>query len=96
MTHAMSRSHVRVYVNARGHDLPASATALDAVQAADPEAAAAVRANRRQITDSRGLPVHPDTPVYGGAIYRVTGVRTHDAQADDAHAGDAQADGAEA
>ena len=77
----MSNSHVRVYVNARGHDVPTSATALDAVQAADPEAAAAVRANRRQITDSRGLPVLPDTPVYGGVIYRVVTNRVRDAEA---------------
>lgn len=62
---------VRVYVNARGYDLPAGATALDAVQASDISDADAVRAGTRLITDSRGLPVTPETPVYGGVIYRV-------------------------
>lgn len=62
---------VRVFVNARGYDLPAGATALDAVQASDIADADAVRAGTRLIADSRGLPVTPETPVYGGAIYRV-------------------------
>lgn len=62
---------VRVYVNARGYDLPAGATALDAVQASDIADADAVRAGTRLIADSRGLPVTPETPVHGGAIYRV-------------------------
>ena len=62
---------VRVYVNARGYDLPAGATALDAVQASDIADADAVRAGTRLIADSRGLPVTPESPVYGGVIYRV-------------------------
>lgn len=82
----MSNSHVRVYVNARGHDVPVNATALDAVHLADPEEAAAVRANRRQITDSRGLPVLPDAPVYAGVIYRVVSMRARDTPADGAEA----------
>ena len=62
---------VRVYVNARGYDLPAGATALDAVQASDIADADAVRAGTRLIADSRGLPVTPESPVSGGVIYRV-------------------------
>lgn len=74
----MSNTDVRVYVNARGQDMPATATALDAVRAADPAAADAIAAGRRQIADSRGLPVAPATPVYAGVIYRVIGNRTRD------------------
>ena len=72
---------VRVYVNARGYDLPAGATALDAIHAADTAEAEAVTAGARQITDSRGLPVPPETPVYGGVIYRVVSNRTREPDA---------------
>jgi len=72
---------VRVFVNARGYDVAAMATALDAVRAADTAEADAVQAGARQITDSRGLPVPPETPVYGGVIYRVVTNRVRDAEA---------------
>jgi hypothetical protein len=72
---------VRVFVNARGYDVASDATALDAVRVADPAEAEAVEAGTRQITDSRGLPVSPDTPVYGGVIYRVITNRTRDTEA---------------
>ena len=71
---------VRVFVNARGYDLPAAATALDAVRVADAAEADAISAGTRQITDSRGLPVMPATPVYGGVIYRVIASRTRDTE----------------
>lgn len=66
---------VRVYVNGRGVDVPAAATALDAVGACDPDAAARVRAGERTLTDSRGIATPPETPVHGGAIFRVVGGR---------------------
>lgn len=69
---------VRVYVNARGHDVAVTATALDAVHAADPIEADAVRAGARLITDSRGLAVAPETVVYAGAIYRLVTRRGED------------------
>jgi hypothetical protein len=72
---------VRVFVNARGYDVAHDATALDAVRVADAAEAEAVQAGSRQITDSRGLPVPPETPVYGGVIYRVVTNRTRDAEA---------------
>lgn len=75
----MTMTSVRVYVNARGHDVPMGATALDAVAAADAAEAAAVAAGARLITDSRGLPVPPATPVYGGVIYRTVSARSRDA-----------------
>ena len=55
--------------------MPAGATALDAVRAADATAAADVQAGTRVITDSRGLPADPASPVHGGAIYRLVSAR---------------------
>lgn len=66
---------VRVYVNGRGVDVPAGCTALDAVRHADVELAARVKAGDRAIADSRGLPAAPDSPVFGGAIYRIVSSR---------------------
>jgi hypothetical protein len=71
---------VRVYVNARGYDVPLTATALDAVQTADAGEADAVRAGTRLITDSRGIAVAPDTAVYGGVIYRLVTNRGRDTE----------------
>jgi hypothetical protein len=72
-------STVRVYVNARGYDVPATACALDAVAMADAADASAVQSGSRLITDSRGLPVTPETTVYAGVIYRVVTNRGRDA-----------------
>lgn len=62
---------LRVFVNGTGLDVPGGATALDAVRAADPAAAAAIDRGERAVSDSRGLPLPPDTPAFAGAIYRV-------------------------
>lgn len=73
---------IRVFVNGVAVDVPAGATALDAVRAADAgEAgeAAEVVDGRRSITDSRGLPADPASAAYAGAIYRTVRAR---AQAD--------------
>lgn len=72
---------VRVFVNARGYDVPADASALDAVRAADVAEADAVAAGARLITDSRGLPVPAETVVYAGVIYRVVANRSRDGEA---------------
>lgn len=72
---------VRVYVNGRGYDVPAGATALDAVRAADPVEADAVHAGTRQIADSRGIVIASDTLAYGGVIYRTVGNRNRDDEA---------------
>jgi len=69
---------VRVFVNARGYDVPTTATALDAVRTADATDGEAVVAGTRLITDSRGLPVAPETPAYGGVIYRTVANRVRD------------------
>lgn len=60
----------RVYVDARPVDVAREATVIDAVAAADPDLADAVRRGARSVTDSRGLPISPDDAVYAGAILR--------------------------
>lgn len=72
---------VRVFVNSRGYDVPAGATAIDAVRIADALEADAIDAGIRLITDSRGIAVPAATPVYGGVIYRVVANRSRDGEA---------------
>jgi len=66
---------MRVYVNAVPLDVPDGSTALDAVRAWDAAAADAVARGEKVLADSRGLPASPDTPLYGGAIFRVLPAR---------------------
>jgi len=66
---------MRVYVNATGLDVPPGSTALDAVRAWNAAAADEVALGERVIADSRGLQTSPDTPIHGGAIFRVLPVR---------------------
>lgn len=65
----------RVYVDSRAVDVPVAATVLDAVEAADPALADAVRSGSRAVTDSRGLPISSDAPLHGGAILRIVAAR---------------------
>lgn len=62
---------LRVFVNGSAVDVPPGATALDAVRAADPAAAEAVRAGGQLVTDSRGLPTDPAQAVRAGSIFRL-------------------------
>lgn len=64
-----------VFVNGARVEVPAGATVLDAVAAADPEAATAVRDGRRAVADSRGLPVAPGAPLSGGFVMRLVSAR---------------------
>jgi hypothetical protein len=73
---------VRVYVDGRGVDVPADATAIDAVRAADPALADLVSGGERGIADSRGIVAAPGSPVHGGAIFRIVSGRAQ--RADDA------------
>ena len=66
---------VRVFVNAAGVDVPAGATALDAVRAWDAAAAAEVEGGRRLITDSRGLPLDGSAAMSAGSIIRLVAKR---------------------
>jgi hypothetical protein len=70
---------VRVFVNAVPLDLPAGATALDAVRKWNDAEADAVASGTRLITDSRGLPVPTDSAVFAGAIFRLVSNRTRPA-----------------
>ena len=62
---------IRVFVNAAGVDVPAGATALDAVRAFSADSAAEVSGGSRIITDSRGLPIDASTPMTAGSILRL-------------------------
>ncbi|MFP5355753.1 MAG: hypothetical protein ACLGIK_11495 [Gemmatimonadota bacterium] len=75
---------VRVYVNGRGVDAPASGSPVAAVRVAEPALADAVAAGERLITDSRGLPVEVGMALYNGAIFRVVANRQRAAAGDDA------------
>ena len=77
---AASPATVRVYVNGTGVDAPASGTALDAVRVWNADAAAEVERGTRALTDSRGLPAAPDSPVHGGAIFRLVNARQRAAE----------------
>ena len=66
---------VRVFVNASGVDVPAGATALDAVRAFDEAMAREVNESKRLITDSRGLPIDPTTSMSAGSILRLVANR---------------------
>jgi hypothetical protein len=66
---------IRAYVNGKGVDVPAGATAIDAVRAWDAEVAGQVIAGDRALTDSRGLPLDPDAPIVGGSIMRIVSGR---------------------
>lgn len=77
---------IRVFVNASGVDVPAGATAIDAVRALDEDLAREVDDAKRLITDSRGLPIDPTTPMNAGSILRLVmnrgGTRDQDVEAE--------------
>lgn len=66
---------IRAYVNGRGVDVNAGATALDAVRAFDADVAAAIVAGDRALTDSRGLPIDASAVLSAGSILRVVSGR---------------------
>lgn len=73
--------NVRIYINSSGVEVPSSATALEAVEVWNAAEAAAIKGGERMITDSRGLPADPKSPVHNGAIFRI--VRARASGADD-------------
>lgn len=73
---------IRVFVNAAGVDVPRGASALEAVRALDGAAADEVLRGARLITDSRGLPIEPSTPMSAGSILRLIVVRDRTAAAE--------------
>ena len=68
----------RVFVNGRGLDAPNGGTALDAIEIHSVDDAAAVRNGTLIVTDSRGLPVPADTPLFNGALFRLIRNRGRD------------------
>ena len=67
----MSDRTVRVFVNGQGYDAAPGGTALDAVLLHGAADADAVREGAMLVTDSRGLPVAADTPLFNGAVLRL-------------------------
>ena len=66
---------LRVYVDAHAVDVPHSAVVIDALEIANPDLARAIRDGECRVTDNRGLPIGPDTPLHGGFIMRVLPMR---------------------
>lgn len=73
---------IRVFVNQRPVSLPAGATALEAVQALDPALAGRLADGTASLTDARGLPVDPASPVGAGSILRSVSRRSAEPDAD--------------
>jgi hypothetical protein len=76
---------VRVFVNGKGFDATAGGTVLDAVALNAPDDAERVRAGALLVTDSRGLPVPADTPLFNGAVLRLVPNRGRDLSDPAAH-----------
>jgi hypothetical protein len=70
---------VRVFINGAGVDAPAGGTVLEAVRVWDPGVAEGLEHGERRLTDSRGLPIGTDVPVFAGAIFRVLPARSRTA-----------------
>jgi hypothetical protein len=70
---------VRVFVDGRGLDAPVGGTALDAVELHSAAEASSLREGALLVTDSRGLPVPADTPLFNGAVFRLIPNRGRDA-----------------
>jgi hypothetical protein len=66
---------MRVFVNGTALSANSGQTVLDAVRAFDAAEADAVAAGTRAVTDSRGLPVSPETLVTGGTVLRIVSAR---------------------
>ena len=62
---------LRVFIDARGVDVPPGAKAIDAVEKLDPAVAAAIRGGEKILTDSRGLPIDGASAIESGAIFRI-------------------------
>jgi hypothetical protein len=70
---------VRVFVNGVGLDAPKGGTAIDAVAVHSAAKADDVRSGATLVTDSRGLPVPSDSPLFNGALFRLIPNRERDA-----------------
>ena len=66
---------IRIFVDAQPVDACPGEGVIDAIQRWNPEIAASVLGGQRALADSRGIVTAPDTPVHGGAIFRVVSNR---------------------
>ena len=66
---------IRVFVNGTALSIDPGQTVLDAVRAFGTAEADEISAGTRAVTDSRGLPVAPESPVAGGAVLRIVSAR---------------------
>ena len=73
---------IRAYVNGRGVDVPAGASAIDAVRAMDSAVADQVVSGDRALTDSRGLPLDASAVLVAGSIIRIVSGRRREANAE--------------
>jgi hypothetical protein len=62
---------IRVFVNAGALDVPAGASVGTAVREFDPALERQLAAGTAYVTDGRGIEIHPDALLQGGAILRV-------------------------
>jgi hypothetical protein len=67
-----------VFVNGKGIDATAGGTVLDAVALHASDDAERLRNGSMLVTDSRGLPVPADTPLFNGAVLRLVPNRERD------------------
>jgi hypothetical protein len=77
---------VLVFVNERPVRVAAGADALAAVAALDPALGRQLAAGAAQLSDGRGIPLAPATPVFAGAIFRCVVSARRPRDEADAHA----------
>lgn len=63
-------AEIRVFLNDRGHTLPAGAQVRDALLAVMPDLLPACESGEAFVTDGRGLPLALDAALPAGAILR--------------------------
>ncbi|MDQ6828204.1 MAG: hypothetical protein M3081_05000 [Gemmatimonadota bacterium] len=72
-----------VFINAQKVVVPTGARVRDALAAWNADAAREVESGARIVTDNRGLPIDVDTPLHGGAIFRLVSARERARDDDD-------------
>jgi hypothetical protein len=78
----MTAGQIPIFVNG-ATVLATSGEALSVVLARhDPDLVATLMDSNGLVTDARGLPVDPDSPVHGGAIYRIKASARHHGSTD--------------
>lgn len=76
---------IPVFINEQRVELPAGATAAEAVALFDAALATRLAAGEAHITDGRGIRIAADQPVHAGAILRVVVSSRRNQDEADAH-----------